>query len=297
MRVIQVDEKFNAKDPHSIRLWPIGDTHLGAIDVDEDTLKQHLDEIANDPYARIIFMGDIGDLITHRDRRWQAGMWPQRYVDAMHAEGGVASETVAHATELFEPVRDKIWAWLSGNHERTVRHHTDREIGSEICQALKISDRYLGWGGFVRVRWQRSTSKGGPEAVTVFDVQHGWQAGRRPGAKLNALELELSCSDADVILRGHSHERVAQIIGSLRVTQTRVQDWPRVVAHTGTYKRGWSATGMSDEDHSTWEETKGFRKRGDSMAGPPIIEMTPSARKEKDGVATIPSTIDYRVII
>jgi predicted phosphodiesterase len=297
MRVIQVEEKFDGKDPKPIRLWPIGDTHLGAIDTDEATLRQHIEEIKNDPQARIIFMGDIGDLITHRDPRWQAGMWAQRYIDAMHHEGGLVTETVHHAVEIFEPVRDKIWAWLSGNHERSVRRHTDREIGSEICAGLKISHKYLGWGGFVRVRWQRKSSTGGPEVTTVFDLAHGWQAGRRPGSKLNQLELELSCSDADIILRGHSHERVAQIIGSLRVTPKRVQDWPRIVAHTGTYKMGWTQTGMSDEDHSTWEETKGFRKRGDSMVGPPIIEITPSVRKEKDGVATIPSTIDYRVIL
>jgi predicted phosphodiesterase len=297
VRVVKVREDFSKSKPH-IDLYPIGDTHLGAVDVDEATLKEHLKEIADNPNARIIFMGDCGDCITHRDPRFAAGMWSQRYIEAMHHEGGVVSATVDHVVELFDPVKDKVWAWLSGNHERTVRKHTDREIGNEICAMLGIPSKYMGYNGFVRVEWWRESSKaGGATAVTTIDVAHGWQAGRRSGSKLNQLELELSYSNADMILRGHSHDKVAQVIQSLRVECNDIRDWPRVVAHTGTYKQGWVDTGRG-ETHDTWEETRGFRKRGSSTTGPPIIRITPnlSTHKRRDG-GTVNPNVNYEVRI
>lgn len=297
MRIIKVREYFSKHHPY-IDLYAIGDTHLGAIDVDEEALRKDLKEIEENPHARIIFMGDSGDCITHRDPRFAAGMWSQRYIEAMHHEGGVISATVDHVVELFDPVKDKVWAWLSGNHERTVRKHTDREIGNEICAMLGIPSKYMGYNGFVRVEWNRKSSKAnGACAITVIDAAHGWQAGRRGGAKLNQLELELSYSNADIILRGHSHDRVAQIIQSMKVEISDIRDWPRVVAHTGTYKQGWVDTGAG-ETHDTWEETRGFRKRGMSTTGPPVIRITPnlSTHKVRRG-GTINPNINYEVRI
>lgn len=299
MRVIKVREVFSKTSPH-INLYPIGDTHLGAVDVDENALRADLKKIEEDPHARIIFMGDSGDCITHRDPRFAAGMWSQRYIEAMHHEGGVISATVDHVVELFDPVKDKVWAWLSGNHERTVRKHTDREIGNEICTMLGIQSKYMGYGGFVRVEWERASSPTKIQSVTVLDVAHGWQAGRRSGAKLNQMEVELSYTDADVILRGHSHDRVAQVLQSLRVERGGVRDWPRVIAHTGTYKQGWVDTDAG-ETHDTWEETRGFRKRGTATTGPPVVRIIPTLSIESpgrhDGVGTLKANVNYEVRI
>ncbi|CAB4187703.1 Calcineurin-like phosphoesterase domain, ApaH type, partial [uncultured Caudovirales phage] len=228
MRVARVNETYTYGETY--RIWPISDTHLGSADVDEDLLKEHVEEIRQDKNARVIFLGDVGDLIDWRDKRFQAGMWPERYTDAMHAEGGIPTETVAHALEIFAPIRDKIWCWLSGNHEFTVRSKMDREIGSEIAAQLGVE--YLGYGGYLRVQWKRASSGAkGAEHVTVFDLHHGWQGGRTTGAKVNQLEKHLGESDADVVLRGHSHDRLAHIFPSLRITPTKIRDWERVVAH------------------------------------------------------------------
>ena len=293
MRVARIREKYEPSTTY--RVWAIGDTHLGAVDADEELLRQHLAEIKADPHARIIFMGDVGDLIDWRDKRFQTGMWPQRYQDAMHAEGGIPSETVAHAVELFEQVRDKIWAWLSGNHERTIRNRYDREIGSEI--AAQLGCEYLGYGGYIRVEWKRGTSKAsGSEFVTVFDVQHGWQGGRTSGAKVNALEKMLGESDADVVLRGHSHDRVAHIFPSLRISTTKVREWERVCAHTGSYKLGRVDTVRGEETHDTWEETKGFRRKTSATMGPPLIEMT-LGQLQSTSERTTKSPVRYRIVL
>lgn len=296
MRVARINETFAPGE--TFRIWPISDTHLGSNDVDEEMLREHVEQINQDPNARVIFLGDVGDLIDWRDKRFQAGMWQERYLDAMHAEGGIPSETVAHALEIFQPIRKKIWCWLSGNHEYTVRSKYDREIGSEIAGALGVE--YLGYGGFLRVQWKRKSSKAnGAEHVTVFDLHHGWQGGRTSGAKVNQLEKHLGESDADMVLRGHSHDRLAHIFPSLRIMPTNVREWERVVAHCGTYKLGRVDTQRGQETHDTWEARKGFRRKTSAVIGPPIIEVTlrePEHPHRAKGT-TVPSTVQYRVIL
>lgn len=296
MRVVRVTEPFRPGRAYTV--WPIGDTHLGAIDTNEALLKKHIDAIAEDPYARVIFMGDVGDCITHRDPRFAAGMWTKRYLEGAFMEGGIPSAVVEHAYELFKPIRKQVWVWLSGNHERTIRKHTDREIGSEIAGALGVP--YLSYAGFLRVCWKRESSKAnGAEFATVFDLAHGWQGGRRSGAKVNQLELELAESDADIILRGHSHDRLAHIFPSLRVGARSVQEWNRIVAHTGTYKVGRVDDSLLDEAHTTWEETRGFKKKTDRVLGPPQIEITPvwgGDRSAPAGSMQV-ARADYRIIL
>jgi UDP-2,3-diacylglucosamine pyrophosphatase LpxH len=295
MRVVRKTERYKAGQTFTI--WPIGDTHLGAIDTNESLLKEHLKKIEEDPNARIIFMGDVGDCITHRDPRFGAGMWTQRYLQAAFEEGGIPTEVVNHAYELFKPVREKIWVWLSGNHEKTIRKHTDREIGSEIAGALQIP--YLAYNGFLRVSWKRETSKASAEFSTTFDLAHGWQGGRRSGAKLNQMELELAESDADIILRGHSHDRVAQIVPSLSIGTNNVKEWNRIIAHTGTYKVGRVDNISGDEVHTTWEETRGFKKKTNRVLGPPLIQISPTSNGHPTVEAgSIQSAkADYRIIL
>jgi Calcineurin-like phosphoesterase len=296
MRVVRKTESY--RTGQTFNVWPIGDTHLGAVDTNEKLLKKHLDQINDDPDARIIFMGDVGDCITHRDPRFAAGMWTQRYLQAAFEEGGVPGEVVDHALDLFMPVRKKIWVWLSGNHERTIRKHTDREIGSEIAGALQVP--YMAYNGFLRVNWKRASSgAAGSEFSTVFDLAHGWQGGRRSGSKLNQMELDLAESDADVVLRGHSHDRVANILPSLRIGPNSVREWNRIVAHTGTYKVGRVDTHQGDEAHTTWEETRGFKKKTDRVLGPPVIQITPTLSGNRAAAAgTIQSArAEYRIIL
>ncbi len=291
MRVTRVIEKFNSGD--TFNYWPISDTHIGAADCDEEILREHIAEIAADPMARWTFGGDIGDLIDHRDRRMHPGMWPQRYQDAMFAEGGIPQETIEHAIELFEPIKKKCWAWLSGNHERTIRQKYDREIGSEISGRLGVA--YLGYGGFVKVTWKRVSGKAaGGECNTVIDIHHGWQGGRRDGAKLNQLELTLSESDADMVMRGHSHTKLAPPpIDAFKVVGDNVRDWPRVVAHTGTYKLG-RVEHERGEVHDTWEHTRGFRHKMSSKLGPPVIQISPQQHAQTRN-RTSP-LVKYRII-
>ena len=192
MRVIRRDEVYDPGD--QFELWGLGDFHAGAPDFDEAALRKDVKAIAANPLARVVLMGDYGDLIDpRRDRRADSQPIPERYRDAMFAEGGIPTETVAHVCELLEPIKDRVIGMLEGNHEMTVRKSMDRSIASEIAKELDISGKLLGYGGFVHWAFKRRSHGDKPKSsgcVCTIHAHHGYQAGRRPGAKLNAAQLE-----------------------------------------------------------------------------------------------------------
>jgi hypothetical protein len=283
MRVVHKAETFNGGD--RFRLWPVGDLHCGAPDFDEAALRRHVKQIKEDPFARWIGMGDYGDLIDpRRDKRADGLPIPERYRDAMFKEGGIPSETVAHVCELLEPIAGQCIGFLEGNHETKIRGLMDRSIASEIAAELNISRWLLGYGGFVRWTFKRTSSgAGGATTQVIIHAHHGYQAGRRPGAKLNEIQLEKSrYPSADILLRGHAHERVGHVFDALDVGQHHVREAVWAYVLSGTYKLGRVDTTINDPVHSSWEERKGFHPKGSSRLGSPVITVAPSIRNGRN---------------
>jgi hypothetical protein len=283
MRVVHKAEQFDPGE--RFQLWPLGDLHAGAPDFDEAALRRHVKVIKATPSARWVGMGDYGDLIDpRRDRRADGLPIPERYRDAMFAEGGIPTETVAHVCELLEPIAGQCIGFLEGNHETAVRKHTDRSIASEIAHELGISRWLLGYGGFIRWTMKRKSSgSGGTTTPIIIHAHHGWQAGRREGAKLNQIQIEKSqFPTADIILRGHAHSRIGHVFDALEPGTQHVRETHWAYVCSGTYKLGRVDTKVNDPVHSSWEETRGFPPKGSSRLGPPVITVIPSLRNGKD---------------
>lgn len=280
MRVVHISEQFGTGDEFT--LIPTGDWHLGAADCDEAQIRADLDKHRDNPNARLILMGDIGELIGPGDKRWHPqGYMPQRYVDAMlDPNGGIPTETVKHAAEILEPWAGRIWAIASGNHEMTISKHFQRDLMTELTKELGggTFNRLIGYSGFVHVTWMHRDQKKTVGSLKLH-VHHGWQTAGRAGSGnlINGMERELGYTDADVLLRGHSHApRIAQVIPSLRVNKTGVAEWPRLVASTGTYKVGHLEPKVGDHAATTYETFKNYRhKMPGAQLGPPIITIKP----------------------
>lgn len=279
MRVIRRDETYSPGD--SFELWGLGDFHAGAPDFEEAALRAHVKQIAANPFARVVLMGDYGDLIDpRRDRRADSLPIPERYRDAMFAEGGIPSETVAHVSEILEPIKDQVIGMLEGNHETAIRKHMDRSIASEIAKELGIPGKLLGYGGFIHWGFKRKSSVSrGASMVATIHAHHGYQAGRRSGAKLNEIQLEKSrFPSADILMRGHAHDRVGHVFDAIIPGAHHVRDSPWAYVCTGSYKLGRVDTvhALGQPHHDTWEATKGFHPKSRSRLGPPVITITPA---------------------
>lgn len=278
MRVAHVKETFSAKDV--INYYPISDTHLGATECDEAALRDLIHKIKGDPMARWSHGGDIGDLITPKDKRFQAGNVAERYQSKMHR---IPDATIEHAVELFKPIADKCWFVGVGNHESSLAAYYDRGIGAEIHSELGLQDRYLGYRGFAVIQFTYD-KQGGDNKKTfplVIDFHHGWQAGRLYGAFHVEAERLLGHSNADIILRGHSHKRQAQKFNSWTISNAQVRTpraQERLVVCTGTFMRSVKEASnrtdvISDVQDDTYAERKGYRPQ--DPLGPPLIQIAP----------------------
>lgn len=296
MNIVHVDETYS-KSGDEIVLIPTGDWHLGASDCSEDKLRSDIAEWAKVPNARLLLMGDLMECIDYRDKRFFPQELPPRYAEALlNSDGGIASASVEHALEILSPWRDsgRIWAIATGNHERKLEVTQSRNLTAEVARECGISHRQVGYGGFVHVSFRLPNGK--TLGSITIDVHHGWQTAGRGGSGnlLNGMERELGNSNADIILRGHSHApKVGQVIPSLKIHKTNVTEWPRVVASTGTYKRGSVERKSGEAPRETYELFKGFRGRLDTGLGPPRIIIRPN---NESGLRNNP-TFEYEVII
>ena len=136
----------------------------------------------------------------------------------------------------------------------------------------------------MQFRYNSANSAGKPSTQTlVIDFHHGWQAGRLYGAFHVESERVLGHSNADIILRGHSHKRQAHkfnswAIGTAASTMPRPQE--RIVVCTGTFMRSTKEASnrtdvLSDVHDDTYAERKGYRPQ--DPLGPPLIKVSPVA--------------------
>lgn len=299
MRVVHISEEFDTGDVFTV--IPTGDWHLGAADTDEEQLRSDLKRHEDNPKARLILMGDLGELIGPGDKRWHPqGYMPERYRDAMlNPDGGIPSETVAHAAEILAPWAGRIWGIATGNHEMTVSKYCQRDLMTELAKEIGggAFNRLLGYSGFIRVAFRHKGRKVAGQSVGSLNVHvhHGWQTAGRAGSGnlINGMERELGYTDADILLRGHSHApRIAQVIPSLRINRTGVSEWPRLVASTGTYKVGHIEPKPGDHAPTTYETFKNYRhKMPGAHLGPPVITIAPR-RRNQDAKEQSPWTME-----
>jgi len=266
MRVVRVGEPI--KSGGTIRLHHLTDLHVGAPDFAEPEFRARVSLIADDPGARWTMGGDAGDLIRHSDKRYSPTELHERYRLATD----LVLATQEHLVELLAPIASKCWGWADGNHERTVDRAYGGHFGAEITTMLGIQGRFVGYRGFVEVRFAINTVR----LPLLIDLQHGWQAGRLKGAPLVQAERELGTSTADVVLRGHNHQPLGHPFVTLDLTgggKGSVVRRHRSVINGGTWRLGYrddlapiNPRKLSEVEGDLWSETKGFR--AEPLGGP-----------------------------
>ena len=115
-------------------------------------------------------------------------------------------EQLKHCVRIFEPIKDKILAVLSGNHENRVYKSDGLDITEIMSAQLGISDRYSPTTALLFIRFgKRATGHHGrPQLYTAY-VTHGSGGGRKEGGKVNRLADLASIVDADIYIHGHTH--------------------------------------------------------------------------------------------
>ncbi len=268
------------------RLYGLGDLHLGCPTVDEKALRALVRRIADDPHAHWIGMGDYGDLIDARDKRFGFLPIDQRYWDAQTAPGGIPAETTAHVVEVLEPIRDRCLGLLEGNHETSVYARTNYSLLTAMAEALRLQHLILGYEGFVVWPFARkhdgaSKANGAGAFAVTIQAAHGAAAPRRSGSLYNNAEvLKSRYPSADIIFRGHGHQKVGAVYDAVVPGHRHVRPRPWAYCMTGTFKRGRYEDKPGDAPTSTYEARKDFFPT--TQLGPPEVIITPRVNNGKE---------------
>ena len=226
------------------RMLFISDVHYDAVKCDRDMLRRHLNQAKKDGASVFIF-GDWFDLMQGKwdPRGTYSDLRPEyksiRYLD------DVIDDTVA----FFENYKGVIRFMGRGNHETNIekRMHTsplDRVAALHNANGGNIT--VAGYAGWLLMNMVRGNGR--TRAVSKVHYHHGY-GGNAPRSKgVLAVDIDqMQFPDADIIVRGHTHQKwmVPSVVD--RCSSNGVLSQQRVShLRLGSYKKlgdrfgGWS---------------------------------------------------------
>lgn len=188
MKVIKCDLPYF----EDIEIHPMSDLHIGDALCDYKSIRERIEHIKNTPNAFCILDGDLMDtaIASSVGDTYGAGLQPM--------------EQMKHCVAIFEPIKDKILAVLSGNHENRVYKNDGIDMTQLMCSQLGIVQKYSPTTALLFVRFGKTKERGRPQLYTIY-VCHGTGGGRREGGKINRLADLSAIVDADCYVMGHTH--------------------------------------------------------------------------------------------
>lgn len=191
------------------RILVLPDVHLGSAACDEAMLDQFVAEVTADPFARWFGVGDYGEWINRKDKRFDAesvALWLRMYPDLVKAQRD-------RFIEIMKPIAPQCLGLVCGNHERTMETHSERNVYAPICEGLGATDENplaLDMCGYVRILFRRLKRSVLPEVWTLdCYLTHGFWNGALMGNGCLNLERVFGWTSADVVIAGHDHKMKA----------------------------------------------------------------------------------------
>jgi hypothetical protein len=191
---------------------PMGDFHLGSGNCDEKALCKWIKRIEDDPDARWVGMGDLVESIAPDDVRWNPLCIDPTLTVKQTAR--IAKWYVEKLAEVISPIIGKCWSLNDGNHEDKFNSRYFCNILDDVRERLGApADLYQEWSSGTKVVFE--DRHGHRRPVKIFQ-QHGWQSGRKDGAKINGLDDLIAVQTGyDIYLVAHSHSRLVKTFTSL----------------------------------------------------------------------------------
>ena len=166
----------------------LSDLHIGSPKCDIQMIQNRIKRIEETDNTYCMIVGDIINNSTKNS------------VGDTYTEDLTPMQQVQMAVKLFEPIKDKIIAVTSGNHERRSYKYDGVDLIYFMCAELGISDKYdyvgtLNFLSFAGRHW----------LPTIYMTHGDGSSGRTVGGKANGLQRRGDIIDADVIVAGHTH--------------------------------------------------------------------------------------------
>ena len=182
-----------------LRIYAIGDLHVGAQGFNESAVKKKIQIVKDDPNAALVICGDLGDfgLKNSKTNVYQATMQPQEQQEYLY--------------ELFQPVKDKISAACPGNHEERLVRETGINPLLTLCCRLGCEDAYRENMAITKYVFGRQSNK-------QSNVFYGLTT---HGTTRNKHKKFIACFDGiDFAVSGHTHTPEYSPHGKIRIERT-----------------------------------------------------------------------------
>lgn len=248
------------------RLHVVGDVHLGNRGCAEDRFRERVEQIRSDPRAIWIGVGDYVDAIDFRDPRFD----PEQLPRGTEARDLVRWGQVMldKAVEILGPIASKCVGIGYGNHEdHFMAAKASREWWDDLRAALGHPTD-LGYCAFMDLAFVIGN------ALHVYRIatHHGAGWAQTPGGKLNRLRSFLDAFAADIVLTGHTHERLDHqvVVLAADAACSRLAEVSRVGVVCGTWLRTYT------EGPAGYGEKRGYRP---VPLGNPAVTIQPETRR------------------
>ena len=183
----------------TIRIIPVGDVHLGAIEHDQKAWEDFLLRIraADDTY--VILLGDL----LNNNTRSAVGNPFDEILRPM--------EQKKIMTEYLKPLADgdKILAMVNGNHEYRTAKESDQDLSYDIACRLGIENLYRPNMAFIKISLGRRGKSDDKQPNVSYHIAcvHGNAGGALSGGVVNRNERSAGIiENCDCFLVGHSHK-------------------------------------------------------------------------------------------
>ena len=194
--------KAYPKEMNVLRVYAIGDVHVGSREFNEEAVRKKIEVIKNDPNAAVCLCGDLGDfgLKNSKTNVYQAVMSPNEQKDYIY--------------ELFLPIADKISAAVPGNHEERIT----KEVGLcpmyDLCVLWGCPDVYRENVAITKYLFGDANDCKGSQSCFIGITTHG--------STRNKHRKFISSFDGiDFAVSGHTHTPEYSPHGKIRVSRTR----------------------------------------------------------------------------
>ena len=222
-RVFEVNSRADG-----IKIYPLGDVHIGCTSCAESKFKKMVAKIAKEPNSYWFGGGDMIDGIKLQDvKRSDPNTFPDWLLSgtADNIRENIVNMSSAEASRFVEftkPIAGKCLGLICGNHEHSLRKYHGQDVVAEIVGGLRaeelgrpqrFGEKYKGYiedltdEFFMRLKFVRKNKRGktlSSSSVKMYAC-HGFGGGRTAGAEPTHLERLAKGRDVDIVLRGHSH--------------------------------------------------------------------------------------------
>ena len=184
-------------DMNVLRVYALGDIHVGSPQFNEQAIKKKIQIIKDDPCAAVCLCGDTSDfgLRNSKTNIYQATM--------------SIRDQIEYSYELFLPIVDKFAAVVPGNHEERIT----REVGTcplyDLCVRWGVPEVYR--QNVAITKYSFGISDGGSNPITFIGIT-------THGSTRNKHQRFIACFDGiDLAIAGHCHTPMYVPHGRIRV--------------------------------------------------------------------------------